>query len=256
MIFYHSERNIWLDTNAIQQTITELNELTRMKDWLARTDRDPIPRFELQGWQLLQESEPQYKGEPLTGERVRDIDGEAFAWFVDGVRWNNSIDTVEQQRLADEAVAQAVENEEAEAQAEAAALINTAKAKVRALIDGSVEQSKVLTISYTLPAGSTLNTSDASGVSVDIWLIHPELSTYWTEYQAMFAQRTPFENEEFDTVQGRVTMPGSDLPSVFTAIAVAGSQYRIAWRRLEAAFKACTTATDYDNLFTTIMEQA
>lgn len=223
MIYHHHERGILLDaTNSrtIRETISDINESRRMLAWITHPDRDPVPRFAREGWTVVTESVPVYDDSPLTGSKHRRYNGDGtWTWYVGDKPWNQAIYTVAQ-----------------------------ARQQVRDLIDGSVEQFKALTISHVLPTGSTVDGEDASGQTVDIWLIHPELSSYWTEFQAMFAQRGPFANEEFDSVQGRVSIPGADMPAVFAALAVAGSQYRIAWRRLEAAFRQCETAADYDNL--------
>ena len=213
MLYYNTQQNLWSDNLA-----TVPNQAAALRNKFAAWDRRGFPA---NGWVALTESEPVYDGSPLTGTKVRTIDagGTTFSWTVDGVRWDQCVDDLTQ-----------------------------ARKRCRDTIDAATGGAQALTIEYTIPSGGTLNEVPADGQTVELWMIHPAVETYWVDFKTMYDARGAFDREEFDCTTGRVNIAGADMPAVFSLVATHGSLRRTAWRRLESAFDSCTTAAQYDGL--------
>lgn len=211
MIYYNSELNLWSDN---LQSVPQQSQALRAKfrAWDARG-------FPAAGWVAVTESSPVFDNSPLTGAKVRTLDegGATYSWMVGEVRWNNAIDTL--------AVAQQ---------------------RARTAIDSATSGAQQQTIEYTIPSGGKLNGVAAAGETVELWMIHPAVETYWVDFKSMFDARGAFEVEEFDCTTGRVEIPGSEMPAVFALVATQGSIRRTGWRRLESQFSLAQTVADYD----------
>ena len=211
MIYYNPTLNLWSDKlQSVPHQVAALR--AKFRTWDARG-------FPAEPWVAVTESEPIYDGSPLTGERVRTLDeaGNTYSWTVGGVHWSQVVDTLAQ-----------------------------ARQRCREAIDAASSGAQQATIEYTIPAGGKLNDVDAVGQTVDLWMIHPEVVTYWVDFKTMFDSRGVFATEEFDCTTGRVEIPGDEMAAVFALVATQGSIRRTGWRRLENAFQQATTAQQYD----------
>ena len=211
MIYYNQSLNLWSDN--LQSVPNQAIALrAKIRTWDARG-------FPAEPWVAVTESEPVYDGSPLTGAKSRTLDesGNTYSWTVNGVHWSQAVDTLAQ-----------------------------AQQRCRTAIDAATSEAQAATIEYTIPANGKLNGVESAGQVVELWMIHPEVVTYWIDYKSMFDARGAFSTEEFDCTTGRVEIPGDQIAAVFALVATQGSIRRTGWRRLENAFQQATTAEQYD----------
>jgi len=213
MIYYHATRQL-LSIDAPRS-----DQVNRFQHWDKRAD--PAEAYIASGWTPCPESSPEFDGSPLTGRKARTVaaDGLSWSWTVSGEPWQTAID-----------------------------VLRKSKQQARSAIDAAMTSSQQATIPYTLPVGATLQGNGAEGQEINLWMIHPDVQTYWVDYKSMMDARGMYSVEEFDSVDGRVTVDGEDMQMVLAAVARAGSYRRTAWRRLEAKYKTATTVAEFDSI--------
>lgn len=211
MIYYNQSLNIWSDNlSAVPRQVAALR--AKFRAWDARG-------FPAEGWVAVTESMPVYDQSPLTGDRIRTLDasGNTYSWTVEGVHWSACIDD-----------------------------LAAARNRCRSVIDAATLGQQTATIEYAIPPGGKLDGVAAADTVVNLHMVHPEVATYWVDFIARFVARGLYAREEFDSVEGRVEIAGTDLAAVFALVAEVGSQRRVAWRRVERAFAAASTVVEYD----------
>ncbi|GAB5444214.1 MAG: hypothetical protein Fues2KO_45630 [Fuerstiella sp.] len=212
-LYYHNDRQLFSDA-------APLADRRRFAVWDGRDD--PQAAYTAHGWTAVTEAAPTYSNEPLTGAKVRVYLGNGeWQWQVDGRPWSECVDELEH-----------------------------ARRQCRAALDAMVEASRSSGLpTYKLPIGGTLNGTVATGQTVTLYLYHPLLgSNYWVDFAAMVERRGPRTVEEFDSVEGRVTVPGTSINVVFGIVADEASNRRTYWLRQETAYRLASTAEDFDTL--------
>lgn len=227
---YHAERNTWSDQVGPY-------ELRRMKAWDAQVDADAA--YTQHGWSGELINADPYDGSPISGTIVRMTAGEKnWTQVIGGEPWRNAIDS------------NAVTTQSAEIE------LNSARAEARDLINSAIDIAKTTPIEYVLPAGSKLNGDATEGVTIGVYATHPELDIYWTEIVGRVNLRGVYDTEEFDAVEGRVEVPGSEFTEFLKERSLEISNRATTWRRLEAAFISCKTAEDYRALMQSIADKS
>lgn len=96
--------------------------------------------------------------------------------------------------------------------------LDEAKRDARQKADEYERLTRDMGLPRVLPAGATLNgvAADSQPVRLDYEPSFNRTETDWVKYGVKLTQRSLYPTEEFDVQEGRVTIPGAELPAFLT----------------------------------------